>query len=106
MNRWRQGVVILLLRQRERLWSVDELWHELRSSRAIVVETLGHFSDLVEEQGGGGVRYAPRNPEIDELVCQLEKLYAERPMSLMKTILSAPSSKIQSFADAFKFRKD
>jgi hypothetical protein len=43
---------------------------------------------------------------LDHAVGQVERVYAERPSAVVKAILSAPNDKIQSFADAFRLRKD
>jgi hypothetical protein len=43
------------------------------------------------------------------LACAVEQLaeaYNERPVTLIRTIYAPAETKIQSFADSFKFRKD
>jgi hypothetical protein len=103
---WALELLLLLFRQSHRSWTVDELALELRASRRIVVEILNQFAGLAKEEGSSRFRYAPATPEIETRVEELERFYAQRPLSLMKEILSVPNSKIQSFADAFKCWKD
>jgi hypothetical protein len=40
------------------------------------------------------------------VAAEVERHYIERPLALIKAIVSAPNEKIQSFADAFRFKKD
>lgn len=100
--------LLLFMRRRATAWSVDDLARELRSNRTIVVEALADFdrAGLVREEGAGAYRYAPATPELANLVQDLERVYAERPIALVKEIVSAPNSKIQSFADAFRLKKE
>ena len=49
-----------------------------------------------------------RTPELGEQIMQVRKLaqaYEERPVTLIRMIYALRDSTIQSFADAFKFRK-
>jgi hypothetical protein len=40
------------------------------------------------------------------VVTQLAKVYNERPVTLIRMIYALKDTKIQSFADAFKIRKE
>jgi hypothetical protein len=51
-------------------------------------------------------RYAPVTPELDQLVDDTAAAFASSPSSVTEAILSAPSSSIRIFADAFKIKKD
>jgi hypothetical protein len=105
---WALEALLFVRRRAERAWTVDALVTELRSSSMVVSDLLGGFvaSGLVRDEGEAGYRYAPANPALDYAVAQVEKAYAERPIAVTKAILSAPNDKIQSFADAFRLRKD
>jgi hypothetical protein len=52
------------------------------------------------------LRYKPASPELEQFVETLEKAYRERPVTLVRLIYLLRDSKIRSFADAFKLRKD
>jgi hypothetical protein len=39
-------------------------------------------------------------------VQELEAAYAARPLAVIKAILAAPNEKIQTFADAFRVKKE
>ncbi len=106
---WALELLLVMRRAAGRSWTIDELTRELRSSRNLVAEIVSAFAKngLVEEQeGGSAYRYQPASGDLDELVQQLDRLYAERPLALIKEIVSAPNERIQSFADAFKIKKD
>ena len=50
-------------------------------------------------------RYAPA-PELEAHILELSHAYNHRPVSLIQAIYRIADSKNQSFADAFKLRKD
>lgn len=104
---WALELLLLLQREPARLRSVDELNRELRASMGLVREILTRFGDagLVREEGDG-VRYAPATAELAALVAELETEYAARPLTVFKAIVASPNEKIQTFADAFKMKKD
>jgi hypothetical protein len=105
---WALEALLFLRRRAERAWTVDALVVELRSSQMVVAELLSCFVTigLVRAEGEDGYRYAPASSVLDRAVEQVERAYAERPIAVTKAILSAPNDKIQSFADAFRLRKD
>jgi hypothetical protein len=97
-----------MYRRPDTAWTVEALTAELRGSAAFVIELLVIFEQvgLIQRDGNGSITYRPRSPELHELVGQLDRSYAERPLTLIKEILSQPNEKIQSFADAFRFKQD
>jgi hypothetical protein len=105
---WTLDVLLLLRRGRTRSWPLDELTGELRGNRTLVHDVLSALAKagLVETDDAGNYRYRPSDAEADALVGHLERIYVERPMALIKEIVSAPNEKIQSFADAFRLKKD
>ena len=105
---WALEVLLFLRRRSERAWTVDALTTELRSSAMLIGEVVAGFvaAGLVRDEGEPGYRYGPAHTALDYAVSQVERAYAERPTAVVRAILSAPSDKIQSFADAFRLRKD
>ncbi|HEX6980849.1 MAG TPA: hypothetical protein VF342_16275 [Alphaproteobacteria bacterium] len=104
---WALELLLLIRRTAPREWTVEGLTAELRSSPLVVTEILSAF------QRSGIIRakderyhYEVSNPEQEELIQAVERIYAERPFALIREIISAPNEKIQTFADAFKFKKD
>jgi hypothetical protein len=104
---WSVESLLFLRRRSDRSWTDEELIRELRSSRSIVADTLATFlqAGLATEENGA-YRYAPASSELDRIVGELEKVYAERPTTVVKAIMASPSEKLQIFADAFRIKKD
>jgi DNA-binding IclR family transcriptional regulator len=104
---WSAELLLFLRRRRERSWTPDQLIQELRSSRSVVLEVLATFEQagLVTREGGS-YRFAPASDELDRLTQELEAAYSERPATVVKAIMSAPSDKLKIFADAFRLKKD
>jgi hypothetical protein len=49
--------------------------------------------------------YRPDTPAKDAMVKELAKVYRERPVAVITSILSRRSSSVQAFSDAFLFGK-
>jgi hypothetical protein len=105
---WALELLLHMRRKSGEASTVDQLTREMRGSRTMVTEVLSQLqtAGLTMDEGEGHFRYRPASQQIDALVVELEHVYSERPTALIKEIASSPSSKIQSFADAFKFRKE
>lgn len=104
---WALEQLLLMHRDPDRAWSVDELTRELRSSLGIVTGVLMQFERLgLVAQAEGGYRYRVATPELEAQVERLVSHYAQFPLAVMQTILLAPNHKIQLFADAFRLKKE
>ena len=90
---WALELLLFLRRHRERAWTAEELVRELRSSRFVVSEIMTTFSaaGLIVNESDAVYRYAPAALELDRLAERLEKTYAERPMAVVKAIVTAPN---------------
>jgi hypothetical protein len=100
--------LLCLWRSSGRAWSAAELVGELRASDSIVTEGLSllQAAGLVSPEAEGRFRYAPASGALDHLVQQLAQLYRERPMAVTRAIFASPNEKLQTFADAFRLKKD
>jgi hypothetical protein len=98
---------LLLLLRRGGSWSEQSLVRELRASPKVIAESLAELvaTGLVGEDGKGCSSYRAASP-LHELVGRLEAAYHERPVAVTQAILDGATSKIQTFADSFKLRKD
>lgn len=104
---WSVELLLVLARDRDRVWREDELIREMRSSSI----ALGAAVRNLEAAGlvvtnGDGVRFSPASTALDELVAEIDRVYANKPSAVVKAIFSAPNDKLQSFADAFKLKRD
>jgi len=62
-------------------------------------------SGLVEVDPEQRVRYKPASEVLAAHVATLDRLYRERPVTLIRVIYGLRDSKIRSFADAFRLRR-
>lgn len=104
---WCLELLLLLRRSPSTPSSPADLVTELRSSRVIVDSSLERLErgGLVARDADGSVCYAPASDDLDGLVQQLEDEYRLRPDFVRRAIVSAPDTKLKSFADAFVLRK-
>jgi hypothetical protein len=105
---WALELLLLVRKSGEQSWNVDQLATELRASHAVVQGVLPQLiSDgLVAEVESGLFRFEPATDALRNNVDRLDVIYHANPVTLIREIVLAPNPKIQSFADAFKFRKE
>jgi hypothetical protein len=104
---WALELLLTLRRGRNQSWLAAELIKELRSSRVVIVEALTNLvvTGLVVEDEGGRFRYHVGSAGIDEMVGELETLYAMKPTVVMREIVSAPNLKLKILSDAFRIKE-
>ncbi len=56
--------------------------------------------------GGAHYSYQTINTETDELIDRLSACYRERRVAMISLIYSKPMNKVQTFAEAFRLRKE
>jgi hypothetical protein len=100
-------LLLLVKRDRDNSWRSDQLVRELRSSPTAVAEALSRLlkAGLVTENSSGHYTYEPASPEQERLADEIERLYAGRPISVVKAIVAAPDEKLRVFSDAFKLKE-
>ncbi len=103
-------VLLLLHAHRERTYTPTELGRELRVNADWVeeqVQTLVSNGVLVSVgESPRRYQYNPRTRELGEATDDLARVYEERRVSVITLIFNKPTDKAQSFADAFRIRKD
>lgn len=104
---WALDLLVLVKSAPNQRWTVTTLNDRLRASTSLVEEILATFTrqGLVVLDAEGTYRYHASG-ETDALASELTRLYAERPLAVIKEIVSAPNEKIHSFVDAFRLKKD
>lgn len=55
---------------------------------------------------GDGYRYQVKSEDVDRAIGQLARLYEDRRVAVISAIYSKPLDKVQTFADAFRLRKE
>ena len=101
---WALELLLTLRKHPGRLWSADELVQELRGSQSVVetgLKNLAVIAVLVQE-ADGRVRYHVTSAQIGEFVDGLAALYAHKPASVVRAIVTSRATKLQILADAFK----
>jgi len=102
-------LLLLLAKEPQRAWEVDELRAELATlttlSEADILRGLDAFQygAIVVRDAERRVRYLPSSSH-DTHVATLARLYVERPVTLFRIIYALRDMKIKTFADAFKLR--
>ena len=105
-------LMLALLKQPERWWEPREAVLSQPGGADMSEPEARKYLDLFAARGvaatdeGGRFRYGPASADIDALVVTLAQAYNERPVTLIRIIYALRDSKIRSFADAFRFRKD
>ena len=103
-------VLLFLAARPERAWKPEEIVVEIRP----VVITLPAAKEYlvlfrhcnIVEESDGCFCYKPSSSELEADIGALAHAYNERPVTLIHTIYRIAESRIQSFADSFKFRKE
>jgi hypothetical protein len=103
--------VLLMIRRRADVeWTPASVSEEMRtgvpsaSTRMKDLESRG----LLQSTKNGtqsSYRYAPRTPELESAVAELDRAYAERRYTIIDLIFSKPVDKIRVFAEAFRIRR-
>lgn len=105
-------ILLLLQKSPGRAWSHREIVEGLRGSITVLeadaakcVEAL-NARGLIALDAEQRATYRPATPELDGFTQQLARAYAQRPVTLIRMIYALRDTRIQSFADAFKIRKN
>lgn len=103
-------VLLLLLRESGTVFTPERIASELYIQVQPAAEHLSKLeaSGLVTRTTTEpvGYRYGTRSNDLDRAVRDLAGLYSVMRLRIITEIMSNPHDSIQSFADAFKFRKD
>lgn len=101
--------LLLLRRDPQKSWNAEELARHLYLSDNMCLSMLDELERrryVVRDADGKTFKYAATNPEGDALLGSLADLYAERRVAVISEIYSNPLTKVKTFADAFRLRKD
>lgn len=103
-------MLLLLRSDPARQWDVVEISKALYATPEMSAGQLASLQDrgLLIASGEPEYRYQyrPGTPELEDMVNRLAELYKERRVSVITALYSEPVNKVQTFADAFKLRKE
>ena len=105
---WPLELLLILFQEPAADWDVESLAREVRANPSVVMQGLAALeaARFVAVNADGRYLFQPGTPELTELATAVVNLYNEKPRAVMRAIFSAPSDRIQTFADAFRLRKD
>ena len=100
--------ILLLLAAQDRSWSALEIFQKIQSSVASVEQRLQTLvaAGLLTKDERGQFRFAPKDEDTRKVVQDLAEAYRTRRVRIIEAIYTRKTDAVQSFADAFKFRKD
>jgi predicted transcriptional regulator len=102
-------VLLLMHSDSGRTWSAGELSEQMRVDAEWTQRELLELTrrGLVRQTGDVPPKYIYESASPDHAtVEELAETYAQRRVSVISLIFAKPSDPIQSFADAFKLRKE
>jgi len=102
--------LLIMRKEPARQWTSDEFSRALYITAdmgpGIVAELERHgFVERLADSGEH-FKYRPPNPDMDRLVGQLADFYQQRRVAVITKIYSKPVKKVQTFADAFRLRRE
>jgi len=105
---WALELIFVMRRESTRSWSISELTQQLRASEPLVRGILPDFvkKGLVLETARNLFQYSPAALELEQLVDRVAVAYTENRIRLINEMFKVPDRNAQSFADAFKFKKE
>jgi hypothetical protein len=101
--------LLLIRKEPQRSWTADELARRLYLSDKMckaMLDDLARQNYLICGPDHESFAYAGADLPADKFLGLLADLYLERRVAVISEIHSKPISKVRTFADAFRFRKD
>jgi hypothetical protein len=104
-------LLLVLRRESARAWTVADAVAALGAGVSLPQEAASRYMDELHARGlvaidaAKNVQYRPASDELAAHVATLEKVYRERPVTLIRVIYGLRDNKIRSFADAFRLRR-
>ena len=101
-------VLLLLYARPGRDFTSADVAAELRIEPSGAEAQLADLSGrgILAKAPAGSYRWAPRSAEAESAVAGLARAYGDRRVSVIGLIYAKPAGQLQSFADAFRIRKD
>lgn len=106
-----QMEALFMLRQDAgRQWTSEELSKSLYITSdmgdAMLLDLERRGFVVREKDSATTYRYQPADPAADNLIAKLGDIYQERRVAVITQIYSRPIDKVQTFADAFRLRRE
>jgi hypothetical protein len=104
---WALELLLMMRDNADRAYTVEDLIKDLRASQSVIASTLPQFvaDGLVVEVEPDRFIYRP-SAALAGKVDRLAVCFGESPVAVVREIALGSYPKLQSFADAFRFRKE
>jgi hypothetical protein len=103
---WALELLLLVRRDPNREWRADALVRELRSTDTVVQDAVAALQSAGMVVGQDELyRFQPASPALETLVAETAKIYAIKPVSVIRAIVTAPNDKLRTFANSFKLKE-
>lgn len=103
-------VLLLLRSEPQRAWTVGEVYDVIRSSTASIASRLKTFTNdgfvTEEATSSPAFRFAPKDENLRMAIDQTATAYQVSRVRVIEAIFTPASDPVQTFADAFKLRRD
>ena len=101
-------LLMVLRGTREDSFTLPQLAEKMRKPAPIVEQCLESLTrgGLAAQLSDGTYRYAAREERLDRTAEAVVRLYNERPVTLVRLLYERPPTAVNTFADAFKLRKE
>lgn len=102
--------LLLLRREPERVWTVEDIAKTLyitpEMASTLLADMARHGYAKVVPPSDARYSYRAVDAHVDRLIEQLACVYQDRRVAVISMIYSKPLNKVQTFADAFRLRKE
>jgi hypothetical protein len=98
-------LVLALRRDPARWWTAAEALGAVNAAEGSRHLELLRERGMVAADAQGRVQYRPQSEALAAHARTLEKVYRERPVTLIRVIYGLRDSRIRSFAEAFRLRR-
>jgi hypothetical protein len=102
--------LLLLRKQPERGWDLEEIAKTLyltpEMAAALMVELQRRGWAQAAQAPAVSFSFHSHGKETDALIDELGEIYQERRVAVITQIYSKPLNKVQTFADAFRLRRE
>jgi hypothetical protein len=103
-------ILLLLHANPARAFSAADVGRELRIEPEWATTQLANLSARgilsADRVSDALYRYDPQTPQLDAAIAGLARAYTDRRVSIIGLIYSKPTDQLQSFADAFRLRRE
>jgi len=104
-------ILRLLGEDPHREWSAADLGREVQVTPQVLAAHLAALQgrgllQTITREANLFCCHCPATPELDGLLRRLLQVYRERPVTTINRVYSRARSMLQSFADAFRLRKE